>query len=229
MKHLALFLFLLSPSLGFADESLFQIYSPTISGNVLTIKGEIDSHIYDYLAYEAQALKSVDTVELNSYGGNAEWALQIAQKLKDLKFKTRLSSGNVCASACVLLFAAGKDREADDDTWIGIHGARFGAGYTTTFQGLCFVDMQNGPQFMPGMRGCKEFLDQWYATAQKMTADMFSFMEGNGVLPQLRSTYLAMPDDPNWPAANNVFRKPDWILKSTDALSFQLVTKITSH
>ena len=39
-------------------------------------------------------------------------------------------------------------------------------------------------------------------------------MESNGVSPDLRATYFAMPDDPDWP------------LSADDAAKYNLVTKV---
>ena len=208
-------------------DNLERLISPSIQGEVLTIEGTIDSHIYDFLSYEMAAMKNVKVVELNSYGGNAEWALEVARKLKDLQLETHIASGHVCASACVTIFAAGKSRVADADTWLGIHGIRLGAGYTTTFMGLCFVDMDdNSSIFTPKKKGCQEFLDHWYDVTKEATDEHFDFMERNGVDPLLRNTYYAMADDPAWPAAQNVLRKPDWVLTAAEALKFTLVTRV---
>ena len=128
-------------------ERIRQIISPRIEGDTLVIEGRIDSHIYDYLQYEAARIASVRTIELNSLGGNAEWAMAIARKVKDLGKTTLLRSGHYCASACAAIFAAGREREASQDTWIGIHGPRLSAGYLTTFQGLCFADREDGSAF----------------------------------------------------------------------------------
>lgn len=123
MKFWAL-LFIVFSSVVHAED-LADIRSPKIQGNTLTIAGRIDSHIYDFLSYAGEALKKVEVVELNSFGGSLDWGLDIAQKLKAMNIRTKLSSGNVCASTCVFLFAAGRVREADSDTWLGIHGGRF--------------------------------------------------------------------------------------------------------
>lgn len=212
---------------GYDDFSELQKnYSPWIEGDVLHIKGRIDSHIYDYLALEYKAVAKVRVIELNSLGGSTNWGLETAKKIKELGKTTRLSSGHYCASACTYLFAAGKEREASADTWLGIHGARLGAGYTTTFQGVCFVDLEGGPVFEPRKKGCQEFLASWYETAMKTTLDAFAFMESNGVLPSLRETYFAMPDDPEWPDQGNVIRKPDWVLEAKDALAYKMVTTL---
>ena len=208
-------------------DELERIVSPVIKGDTLYIEGRIGSHIYDYLAYEAQALKAVKVVELNSLGGDVEWGLEIAKKLQALKIDTRLSADKFCASACTFLYAAGVHRYAARGTWLGIHGARLGAGYTTTFQGLCFIDLEGGKsEYFPKKAGCQAFVDHWYDLSLTATNNFFSFMEANGVLPSLRQTYFGMPDDPEWTDDMNVIRKPNWPLNSEDAVQYNLVTDL---
>jgi hypothetical protein len=203
-----------------------RIISPHIDGDALIIEGKIDSHIYDYLQYEAARVAAVRVIELNSLGGNAEWALAIARKIKDLGKTTLLRSQHYCASACAYIFAAGRNRVASEDTWIGIHGARLGPGYYTNFEGLCFDDLEGRSAFEPGKAGCQKFLNHWYEVTLASTNEAFDIMESNGVSPELRKTYFAMPDDPEWPAQMNAIRKPDWPLKAADAVKYNLVTKV---
>jgi hypothetical protein len=47
----------------------WRIISPHIEGDTLIIEGKIDSHIYDYLMYEAGRIAAVKMIELNSLGG----------------------------------------------------------------------------------------------------------------------------------------------------------------
>jgi hypothetical protein len=175
---------------------LRRIISPHIEGDALIIEGRIDSHIYDYIQYEAARVAAVRVVDLNSLGGNAEWALEIARKLKELGKTTLLRSQHHCASACAYIFAAGRERMAAEDTWIGIHGARLGPGYTTNFEGLCFEDLEGRRVFEPRKTGCREFFDHWYEVTLASTNEAFDLMESNGVSPELRTTYFSMPDDP---------------------------------
>jgi hypothetical protein len=207
-------------------ERIQQLISPHIEGDTLVIEGKIDSHIYDYIQYEAAKIVPVKVIALNSLGGSNAWALEIARKIRELGKTTRLSSGHVCASACVYLFAAGRQRVAAEDAWIGIHGARLGVGYLTSFQGLCFVDLETGSAFEPRKKGCQDFLAHWREVALASTNEAFDGMEANGVSPELRKVYFAMPDDPDWPAQLNVVRKPDWRLAAADALKFRLVTTV---
>ena len=203
-----------------------RIISPHIEGDRLIIEGRIDSHIYDYIQYEAARVAAVRVIDLDSLGGNAEWALMIARKLKELGKTTLLRSQHHCASACATIFAAGRERIAAEDTWIGIHGARLGPAYTTNFEGLCFDDLEGGSAFEPRKAGCRAFLDHWYEVTLASTNQAFDLMESNGVSPDLRKTYFAMPDDPEWPAQMNAIRKPDWPLKATDAVQYNLVTEV---
>jgi len=205
---------------------LRRIISPHIEGDTLIIEGRIDSHIYDYIQLEAPRVAAVRTVEVNSLGGNVEWALEIARRIKELGKTTLLRSQHYCASACATIFAAGRERVAAEDTWIGIHGARLGPGYTTNFRGLCFEDLEGGAVFEPRKTGCRQFLNRWYEVTLARTNEAFAAMEANGVSPGLRETYFAMPDDPDWPAQMNAIRKPDWPLSATDAVKYNLVTKV---
>jgi hypothetical protein len=203
-----------------------RIISPHIEGDALIIEGKIDSHIYDYLQYEAARVAAVRVIDLDSLGGNAEWALAIAHKIKDLGKTTLLRSQHYCASACAYIFAAGRERMASEDTWIGIHGARLGPGYFTNFEGLCFDDLEGRSAFEPRKTGCTEFLNHWYKVTLASTNEAFDIMESNGVSPELRKTYFSMPDDPDWPAQMNAIRKPDWPLKAAEAAKYNLVTKV---
>jgi hypothetical protein len=205
---------------------LRRIISPHIEGDALIIEGRIDSHIYDYIQYEAARVAAVRVVDLDSLGGNAEWALMIARKLKELGKTTLLRSQHYCASACATIFAAGRERVAAEDTWIGIHGARLGPGYTTNFEGLCFEDLEGRSLFEPRKAGCREFVNHWYEVTLASTNEAFDLMESNGVSPDLRRAYFSMPDDPKWPAQMNAIRKPDWPLSANDALKYNLATRV---
>ena len=205
---------------------LRRIISPHIEGDALIIEGRIDSHIYDYIQYEAARVADVRVVDLDSLGGNAEWALEIARKIKELGKTTLLRSQHYCASACATIFSAGRERMAAEDTWIGIHGVRLGPGYTTNFEGLCFDDLEGRSVFEPRRTGCRQFLNHWYDVTLASTNEAFDLMESNGVSPDLRETYFAMPDDPAWPAQINALRKPDWPISAADAVRYNLVTRV---
>ena len=69
-------------------------------------------------------------------------------------------------------------------------------------------------------------MSHWYDVAKKATDDAFNLMESNGVSSSLRQTYYSMSEDPNWPQAMNVIRKPDRPLSAIEALKYNLVTDL---
>ena len=101
-----------------------------------------------------------------------------------------------------------------------------GPGYTTNFGGLCFDDFEGRSVFEPRRTGCRQFLNHWYDVTLASTNEAFDLMESNGVSPDLRETYFAMPDDPAWPAQMNALRKPDWPISAADAVRYNLVTRV---
>ncbi len=200
---------------------------PRLKDGVLKISGPIDSHIYDALAYMQADLTSEVVVELNSWGGSTDWALEIARKIRSLGLDTSLPEGHVCASACVYLFSAGKKRFAASSTWFGIHGARLGKGFLVEFQSTCFEqDAKAQWLFNQEKKNCSEVIEKWEAIAMDSTLESFAFLEAGGVSSQLRTDYLSMEEDPNWPLQGNIIKIRDWKLQTLQALEYNLVTDI---
>lgn len=207
-----------------AADDLSQIYSPVIVGDRLIIKGHIDSHIYDYFSLEAARLTKIKVIEFNSYGGKFDVALAVAQKIRALHVTTKLSSGSVCASACVAMYAAGDERLADSGTWFGIHGTRLTAGLANSFLNACY----DGDKISLRLKTCETFVAKWKPLIEKSTDEQFSFYESVGVSRALRATYYALPDDPNWYEQMNLLKKPDFVLPAEEAYNLYLVTQLNS-
>lgn len=205
---------------------LHRLTTPVIVEDTIYISGPIDSHIYDVLAWAGDRLKGVKKISLNSFGGNHFWALEIARKIQELGLDTVVEEGSYCASACVYLFGSGKNRYAHKSIWFGIHGARLGKGYSVMFWGACFTKIAEGLKFTPQKPECPEFLENWYKTSLEATLDAFASIEKMGVSPELRNHYFQFEDDPAWPGASNILKKPDWELTAKQALDFHLVTQL---
>lgn len=207
---------------GFAE--IRSIQSPYILGDTLYIEGPIGSHIYDYLAYEYKALRAVKKVSLNSYGGSHDWSLAVAEKIKANKWDSVLTAEHVCASACVYLFGAGKNRVMSKTAWLGVHGARITGGYVITFKNLCSeASLEKKEQLSVH---CLTYLSKMHALALESTLKAFELMEASGVQRQLRDYYFSLEDDPHWYKFNNILRKPDLVLTAEEALNFNLATQI---
>ena len=88
--------------------------------NELLLSGEIKSGDYEFVRRTIIS-KNIHSVLLNSGGGDVSEALKIATFFRESGVTTHLPKRSVCASACVLLFAGGVIRTADNSSKIGIH------------------------------------------------------------------------------------------------------------
>ncbi len=202
---------------------LQKIHSPKIVGSTLFISGKVDSHIYDFLSYAEQDLKNVTEVSLNSLGGNHDWALAIAQKLQSFHLKTVIEPGSVCASSCVYLFMAGKQRWMNKAAWLGVHGARLGLQYRIEFYEKCADDLQTSSTLS---KNCEDILAAWYNTSYQATQKAFLWIQSQGASSHFFDLYMSFDDVPNWLQEGNVLRKPDWVIPAKDALELSLATHV---
>jgi len=99
-----------------------------VSGSVVPGDGET---FIGVLQKAAAAGKPVDSVQLNSKGGNLGEGAKLAAAIKLGKLATVVPSGAVCASACFLAFAAGEQKFAGEGALIGVHKASDKGGTET--------------------------------------------------------------------------------------------------
>jgi hypothetical protein len=62
---------------------------------------------------------------LNSPGGNPYEAVKLIDLIKNRDFDTGVTKGGMCASACFMLWAAGRNKYVYADSQIGIHSASY--------------------------------------------------------------------------------------------------------
>ena len=133
-------LFIVSTEAGAMDFSSLPL--PDGQTPVLLLEGEIipgdGVRFASFLA--AHGLDSSARLILNSPGGNVSEAEVIAQAIRRKGLPVSVLDGQMCASACFLLFAASLDRSAAPGALIGVHSVSlFGeenlltVGYTTMF------------------------------------------------------------------------------------------------
>jgi len=97
-----------------------------------------DEKLHSFVTAMPKSLKLVGIV-LNSRGGNLAEGLCLASTIHNSALTTAVASEGLCASACFLMFAAGKHRLASASARIGVHSASslegedsFGAQASTT-------------------------------------------------------------------------------------------------
>jgi ATP-dependent protease ClpP protease subunit len=90
----------------------------------IAIEGEIkegdDIAFYNVISFHPD----IKLIALNSMGGALESAFGIATAIEDYKLNTFATS--LCASACTLMWLAGKQRYANANAWIGFHSSQNG-------------------------------------------------------------------------------------------------------
>lgn len=65
----------------------------------------------------------VKKVSLDSPGGSLRAGAAMARSIRQRALHTEVQSGAICSSACFMMFAAGKERQAEDGARIGVHSA----------------------------------------------------------------------------------------------------------
>lgn len=91
----------------------------SVNGTEIRIDGLIDQAVADRFSRQIQTSPGLEKVSLNSPGGRAFPALDIARSVKRAGLKTSVPMGDKCLSACSFIFLAGQQRIADGQ--LGVH------------------------------------------------------------------------------------------------------------
>jgi hypothetical protein len=89
---------------------------------VLSIQGPIEEG--DYERVVKYDLSRFTVVQLNSPGGLVAPALDIAAAVQKAGVSTVVGNGDICASACFIIFACGTYKTAHPNARISIHASR---------------------------------------------------------------------------------------------------------
>lgn len=88
-------------------------------GTSILLSGEIMSG--DFEKVEAALNRKLAPIHLDSDGGLVLEAIKIGELIRSKSLETRLPYNSSCASACMLLLAAGVIRTANETSGIGVH------------------------------------------------------------------------------------------------------------
>jgi hypothetical protein len=148
-----------------------------ISGGVLRLTGTIDDGAADRVQAEVEAHgEYVKTVALDSPGGAVADALAIGKLIHDKGFSTSVASGEICASSCPLIFAAGRERIAGEAAAIGVHQI-----YAAAPTGSLTSRLAAAGQAM--------------SDAQTLTAEITRYLSGLGIDNEVWLKALETPPD----------------------------------
>ncbi|MGD0107390.1 MAG: ATP-dependent Clp protease proteolytic subunit [Rhodopila sp.] len=111
-----------------ASAMVFKVIAPDGERPALSMSGEIlpgDTARVLPLFIRLSEGDIAPRLFLNSPGGNILEATQLANVIHEARMPVFVQAGDMCASACFLLFAASPSRHAAPDAMIGVHSASF--------------------------------------------------------------------------------------------------------
>jgi hypothetical protein len=103
--------------------------SPATSPGVLRLSGEFKDGVSDALASALAEHPNTHRLELDSPGGGTDEALSMAALVEKYSLSTFVK--DQCASACTIVFAAGRERLSTATAKLGFHRARSPVWYDT--------------------------------------------------------------------------------------------------
>ncbi len=103
-----------SPIITDGNTVIIHATGPIIEGDIARLSASFAG-----LAQNAQ----IWAIDLDSPGGSVVAAEELLQAVRSLKLSTIVYSGEQCASACFLIFAAGRQKIAMPDALVGVHSA----------------------------------------------------------------------------------------------------------
>lgn len=113
---------------GSASAMIFEIIAPDGGRPALSMSGEIlPGDAARALPWLIRLSKdnNIPRLFLSSPGGNILEATKLANLIHETGMPVFVQAGDMCASACFLLFAASPSRHASPDAMIGVHSASF--------------------------------------------------------------------------------------------------------
>jgi hypothetical protein len=111
-----------------ASAMVFKVIAPDGERPALSMSGEIlpgdTARVLPWLIRLSEG-HIAPRLFLNSPGGNVLEAMGLANLIHETGMQVFVQAGDMCASACFLLFAASPSRHASPEAMIGVHSASF--------------------------------------------------------------------------------------------------------
>ena len=145
LTHLAALLLIPTASSGmdFSKQVVAQ-------GTVLYASGPIklgdDQRLHEFVAGLPRSTKVIG-MAMSSQGGNLLEGLRMGRTVRSSGLFTLVPESSVCASACFLMFAAGRTKFVGEAARIGVHSATSGAGEDTMSQAATVMMAREASQY----------------------------------------------------------------------------------
>lgn len=126
---------MLVPTTGFGmnfSKRVFDANETIIMANGPINLGD-DERLHTFVASLPRSTK-VTGITLDSIGGNLMEGMRLARSIKSSNLIVAVPQHGMCASACFLMFAAGRKRIVSDTGQVGVHSASSDTGENTLSQ-----------------------------------------------------------------------------------------------
>jgi len=126
-RFMLVFVLATSATFGLASAAVITPRAKTMDGIELHLEGDIQLGDAERLEANFEYAKAsglkVTAISLDSPGGVVVTGATMARSIRSRELRTVVGKNATCASACFMLFAAGKERIASEDARIGVHSA----------------------------------------------------------------------------------------------------------
>ena len=185
----------LVPSTGFGMEFSKQVVD---QGTILSATGPInigdDQRLHDFVGGLPRSTKLVGIV-LISEGGNLLEGTRMGRTVRSSGLFTLVPQDSVCASACFLMFAAGRSRFVGDSARIGVHSATSDAGENTMSQSATVMMAREASQYGVPSSVIGRMVTTLANGISWLTIDELKEM-GVGILPNVQTQAAYQPGSP---------------------------------
>lgn len=181
----------------------------------------LDGAVDENLIYEIKnyAQPPIETLYLNSGGGQVVEAFKVATFIRSQGIKTILRPGAVCLSACTLLFQAGQERWATPKSRLMFHGVRDPFLSKTRIKEIQECMEKPNPS-------CLEPISKRQQELLELTEQLFDFYEEYGASPLLADTFWSLEEDPEWWLQGNYIKIVDLEMTGKEALDLNIATHL---
>lgn len=185
-------------------------------GEDFFLDGAVDAFLIHELKNSPEPVKNL---YLNSYGGQVQFAFEVAKYIRAQGINTFLRAGAVCESACTLVFQAGKRRVADRHSELMYHGVRD--------PHLSQKHREEIRSCLASPRpSCMEPIERRRDELMELTQMLFDSYEHYGASPKLSDIYWAQEKDPNWWKQGNYIQLVDWRITGEEARMYNVATEL---
>ena len=198
--------------------------SPETSTTELNLNSKEVASIMGIITHEHEItirknLSEIKYLVLNSPGGDMHSAYNIAIMLEYFNIITVIPKNGVCESACAVIFQAGKQRHASNNSSLMYHGVRTGPDVMESYFEEC-----------PSVTDqCMQIFKTLRDIIKQETIRMFNVLEDYGLKHDVYLLFIDQPPDPDWLKTGNLTGYSEIRFTAEESIQYNAVTHIIEY